>query len=261
MGLFITISILIIAFGAMIFFAKKERYYPNAKLGVIAAFIVILFCCISVLSEMGVIGAPAKAINKKELHYRGSVCYVLGKEIKENHPGKKVLVILRPLSEKGEMDRFTKAMRDSFDEAMEESESEIIYDYLKIEQHDDEADEEADYDYEDIVTGEQYNEVLDKHADAQVVVSFTDLPYDPDEMASMNVWEMDPEDRPALYLTSGDINMLGGVISEGMLKGLVIWRPGVKFSRDTAPSDMQEAFDKRYVLVKKNNVTRFYSED
>jgi len=225
MGLFVTIFLLIIAFGAMIFFAKKQRYYPNAKLGVIAAFIVILFCCISFLSEMGVIGNPAEAIIKNELHYRGSVCYVLGKEIKDNYPGKKVLVILRPLAKNGEMDRFTKAMRDSFGEAMEESESEIVYDHLKIEHLDDEADEEDYYYYEDVVTGEQYNEVLDKHADAQVVVSFTDLPYDPDEMASMNVWEMDPEDRPALYLTFGDINMLGGVIMEDMLKGLVIWRP------------------------------------
>ena len=259
-GLVATIIVLIAAFVAMIVFAKKQRYYPNAKFGVFASFIVVLFCCLSFLSETGVIGNPAEAIIKNELHYRGSVCYVLGKEIATNYPGKKVLVILRPLAKEGEMDRFTKAMRDSFDEAMEDSGCEITYDYLKIEQLDDEADEEDYYYYEDVVTGEQYNEVLDNNAGAQVVVSFTDLPYDPDEMASMNVWEMEPEERPALYLTFGDIEMLAGVIIEDMLKGLVIWKPGVKFSRETAPGDKQEAFDNRYVLVKKDNVSNFYSE-
>ena len=259
-GLVVTILILIAAFVTMVFFAKKQRYYPNAKIGVIACFIVVLFCCISFLSETGVIGNPAEKIIQNELHYRGSVCYVLGKEISQNYAGKKVLVILRPLSREGETDRFTQAMQDAFNAATEESGCEVTYDYLKIEELDDEADEEDYYYYEDVVTGEQYNEVLDKHPNAQVVVSFTDLPYDPDEMASMNVWNMDDDERPALYLTFGDINMLGGVIIEKMLKGLVIWRPGVKFSRETAPSDMQEAFDKRYVLVKEANVNDFYKD-
>jgi len=253
MGVVLTVVVLIAAFAAMVFFAKKQRYYPKAKKGVWLSFFVVIFCCISFLKEMGFVGSKVEAIIENELHYRGSVCYVLGKEIAGKHAGKKVLVILRP-TQKGEVDRFTEAMKDAFDQATEDSGCVVKYDYLPIEQLDDEEDE-------DIVTGDQYNEVLDKNTDAQVVVSFTDLPYEPDEMATMNVWDMDDDERPALYLTFGDIDMLGSVIMEEVVKGLVVWRPGVKFSRETAPSDFQEAFNKRYVLVDKDNVSQFYSEE
>lgn len=255
-SLIITVIVLIGAFIGMISFSKKQRNYPNAKIGAFVSFVVIIICCYTLLSELGILGSKSEAIIKNEIRYRSSICYVLGKKIAAKYPGKKVLVILRAPAH-GESDATSEAMKESFNEAMEGSGCNITYDYLDLA----EKRDDGSYYYNSVITGDKYNEVLEKNSGAEVVVSLTDLPNDPDEISSMSVWEMEDDKRPALYLTFGDINMLGGAIVAGLLDGLVIWKPGTKYSRETAPSDLEEAFNKRYVLVTKDNVSNYYTEE
>ena len=104
-----------------------------------------------------------------------------------------------------------------------------------------------------IMKAKDFDALLEKHADCQVVVTSIGLPGD---VNKMKFWRMAADKRPALFLLglpSGRIDGLADQIKKGVVAGVVVSNPQAKYDVP-APSDPAEAFAIRYILVDKSNV-------
>ena len=100
---------------------------------------------------------------------------------------------------------------------------------------------------------------LEKNADAGIVVSTIGLPQD---APRMKFWKTSADKRPMLFLIgtpSGQITGLAAAVAKGDIAGVVVSNPEAKYDV-AAPSDPNEAFDIRYVLVDKSNVEQYKNQ-
>ena len=104
-----------------------------------------------------------------------------------------------------------------------------------------------------MMKAKDFDALLEKHGDVQIVVNTIGLPND---LQKMKYWKADKATRPALFLLgmpSGRIDGLAEAIAKGDIAGIVTSNPKAKYDVK-APSDPEEAFDIRYILVNKDNV-------
>ena len=110
-----------------------------------------------------------------------------------------------------------------------------------------------------IMKATDFDAALEKNADAGIVVSTIGLPQD---APRMKFWKTSADKRPMLFLIgtpSGQITGLAAAVAKGDIAGVVVSNPEAKYDV-AAPSDPNEAFDIRYVLVDKSNVEQYKNQ-
>jgi len=110
-------------------------------------------------------------------------------------------------------------------------------------------------------TAEVMDNLLDKYEDVGVVISTMGLPMD---VAAMRFWTKQPERQPKLALAlSGiyELRNLRNAITAGIITAAVINTPArIQHDRAMPPRNLDEAFDKRYLLITPENVSDIAAE-
>lgn len=102
-----------------------------------------------------------------------------------------------------------------------------------------------------------FDQLIAKHSDCNLIISLLGLPKDANKMAILNI---KPEKRPKLALLSYNISMMKERIAQGDISAAVINRPDYVPGKSKLPKNFELAFDKRYLLVTPNNVKNIASE-
>lgn len=108
-----------------------------------------------------------------------------------------------------------------------------------------------------MVQAQNYNKALAPYVrEVDVVVMLSDMPYD---LENLVLWNMQSPPKLAL-MRGGAMGKLRNAISQGYIIGVVSYRPGYDFEDRTVPKDLDEAFNKRFLLITPDNVEQMASE-
>lgn len=100
------------------------------------------------------------------------------------------------------------------------------------------------------LTREDFDSLVEKHLETcELVVSMIGVPAD---AGKMRLWTL--PNRPKLALASGSVFELRSLIANGGIVAAVAFSPEAVFSNERPPSDVEEAFEKRFLLLTPENV-------
>jgi len=100
------------------------------------------------------------------------------------------------------------------------------------------------------ISGKTLDELIEKHPDLSMLISTIGMP---GGFEKMRLFKKPAETRPRLALLNCEPWRLGNALRMGYLSAISSYRPGWTCNSDI-PSDPQEAFDLRYLLITSGNV-------
>ena len=171
--------------------------------------------------------------------------------------GRKCLVIHHPVSEnsRDDVDRLVAA----FKEGLGDSVDEVIAAPIK------DIDMDAELIPEEAMmemTAEDFNKVIKDNSGCDMVISMVPLPFSEDEIYAMNIFKMieDPDNPniwikdpkikyPLLGIYNGYVGNLEPLFLEKLIGAMTLWRPNPTIDEEDVPSDIMEAFNKRYITI------------
>lgn len=260
-------TIMALGFIGMIICAKKQAEFPIAKLASFALLGVVLVCAITILvKSMG--SGETKQLIANEMYYASASAEILGQHLATAVPGGKAFVIVE---DKNNSSEHQTTRIDALKRGLGTSVTVIDVDSPDLTLGTEpKAEEGAEVDpnappaapappedmmmmmpIQEMMRAIHFNDMIDRHSDCNLVISFIGLPRD---VADMTIWGMDPETRPKLALLQGEVHALKNAIISGAIVAAVAYRPDAKFDEDAPPKELQAAFDKRYILITPENV-------
>lgn len=236
-------ALMVLALIGMIICSKKQKTNPAMQPVAFVLFIVVVIGAIMLLREMNVFGGNDSLLSN-ELKFYTSQGNEVGKFLAKENGGKKVLFVADPGFETSDN---IKSLVDAFKKGY--GSEDVVVDTIAL--PDDQKD--APMPLYMIMKAKDFDALLEKHPDCQVVVTSIGLPSD---VNKMKFWRMAADKRPALFLLglpSGRIDGLADQIKKGVVAGVVVSNPQAKYDVP-APGDPAKAFEIRYILVDKSNV-------
>ena len=237
-------ALMFLALAGMIVCSKKQKTNPAMQPIAFVLFIVVVIGAIMLLKEMEIFGNSNSSLLSNELKFYSSQGYTVGKFFSQNNAGKKVLFVVEPELVNSEN---IKGLVEAFSEGY--GSNNVVIDTIVLPGN----QAEAPMPLYMMMKAKDFDALLEKHGDVQIVVNTIGLPND---LQKMKYWKADKATRPALFLLgmpSGRIDGLAEAIAKGDIAGIVTSNPKAKYDVK-APSDPEEAFDIRYILVNKDNV-------
>lgn len=284
--------IMAICFVGMIFCAKKQQVSPIAKPIAVALMIVVMSCAVVILYNTGIFGDPsvAKFMKNEEIYIR-SKSIVLGKYLAGKTPGAKALLVVDNIPNNKMQEQVIAALREGMGSQItivaEDSPTAppAITDPLPApEAGTPEAGTEEGAtptpppapaaptppppgggpgmppnfmemrSLRESMKAVDFDAMMKRHPDCNLIISLIGLPMD---IENMEIWyaEETPEaPKPKIALMDANIYNLKAAILSGIVVGTVTYSPTAKFDESTPPEDVQQAFDKRFLLITPENV-------
>lgn len=236
-------------FIGMIICAKKQHVNALAKPGAIVLLLGVVVCTVLILMRNMGDGDTAGLI-ANELKFAKASSYILAKKIAEIKPGAKVLVII---GEDNENNKRQKVILDGLTEGFGSAITQVAVKAPTLKGLKGKP-EEMMMPLSEMIKAEDINKLLLKNKSRNYIISLIGLPMD---MGKLKIWSQfaeDPKKAPRLSIMNGDISMLYKPIKQGLIPAVVTHNPDAVYSEEAAPSDMQEAFNKRYILITTKNV-------
>ncbi len=240
-------AIMVIALIGMIICSKKQKTNPAMQPIAFVLFIVVVIGGVMLLRETGTFGGQESSLLKNEMAFYASQGTEVGQYLAQNNPGKKVLLLVEDVNNEN-VKGLANALKEGYG-------GEVVLDTIGVTQQ----NPEMPMPLYMIMKAADFDAALEKNADAGIVVSTIGLPQD---ALRMKYWKTAADKRPMLFLIgtpSGQISGLAAAVAKGDIAGVVVSNPEAKYDV-AAPSDPNEAFDIRYVLVDKNNVEQYKNQ-
>lgn len=237
-------ALMFLALAGMIVCSKKQKTNPAMQPIAFVLFIIVVAGAIMLLKEMEIFGNSNSSLLSNELKFYSSQGYKVGKFFSQDNAGKKVLFVVEPELVNSEN---IKGLVEAFSEGY--GSNNVVIDTVVLPGN----QAEAPMPLYMMMKAKDFDALLDKHADVQIVVNTIGLPND---LQKMKYWKAKKETRPALFLLgmpSGRIDGLAEAIAKGDIAGVVTSNPQAKYDVK-APGNPEEAFDIRYILINKDNV-------
>jgi hypothetical protein len=198
-----------------------------------------------------------KTILDKELRYTNAQFEYLGDYMKRKFAKSEVLLIASPKTPgsneyaDNRLNTIRDALKDAFDGSLTLSGTA----HLKAPENQDGMPPM----FETMFTAEAFDEIVAENPDATLILSLVGLPMNWKEM---EFWTKEDDKRPKLVVTNGQVFELYAPIMEGYVNAVVHYNPSSQYNfQDAVPSDVTEAFEKRYLLIDADNIAKIASEN
>lgn len=100
----------------------------------------------------------------------------------------------------------------------------------------------------DPVEVETFDAIIEKHSDCDVIITVSSLPFDYEEL---KLWRIPSSSRPKLVVVDVVPSVLKKLLKEKRAVAGVVRNQDWKYDREeVVPDDIEEAFNKRFVLLK-----------
>ncbi|QSH42486.1 hypothetical protein P0136_02510 [Lentisphaerota bacterium ZTH] len=245
--------VMFVALIGMIICSKKQKTNPNAQPFAIALLIIVIICGIAMMFKTGLFGGGGiERFREIENRYYASQGFVVGEFIKKNMPGEKILVIAENNFKK---DKRVQALVEELQNAAG-SKSVVKVDTVSIGKNKTNAKnpppEVVDMPLYELMTPADFDLVINKHSDCNVVISLIGLPRN---ASKLSLWRKGEKSRPKLILVGpNDMTGLDKAIERNMISAVVIMNPLAKFSEEAPPADPEKTFKLRYLLIDRKNL-------
>lgn len=103
----------------------------------------------------------------------------------------------------------------------------------------------------DYIKANDFNKAIKKYTRANLIISLIGLPEDYDQI---NIWGMDDKHRPKVALFGASLEEFKSDLENGFVNALVIYKQMDKSVNQLPPSNLKEAFNKRFKLITDDNV-------
>lgn len=193
--------------------------------------------------------ARINSIIEKELQYFDYKMQYLASHLAEKHPGASYLLITNQKTEYNE--KRHQVMMDGLAKAG------INVAHIHEVMPPEEMGEMMEADL--FLTAEKFDKIIEKYSDVDMVISTLGLPMDYRDMRIWNLPEWKKKHKgaepPKLVLVDAYVYDLKKAIKVGMIAAVVQYRPDAQYKPDEdVPSNVTEAFEKRYILITPENV-------
>ena len=243
-------------FYANIEYRRKGVVWGRPVAGVLGAITLglALFKIYSVINQPNRI---RETIIAREKDYFYSTMSFLGDYLATNFSGHRVLLISNPVVESNReqqeemMNRLEATMGEKLNILARRSPLKLDVDAV--------LDESEGTEAEGLVfTADSFDLMQSMHPECNLIVSLIGLPRD---YKNMKFWSMNPLERPKLVVMFGDTYELKNAITMGYIAAIITYnrayRPKID---DVIPPDYKEAFNKRFILITKDNVDEIVQE-
>lgn len=241
-------AMMILALVGMIACSKKQKTNPAMQPVAFVLFILVVIGAIMLLKEMEIFGGTSSLL-QNELKFYYSQGSKVGQYLGKTNGNKKVLFVTEPgFNENENLKGLVEAFKKGY------GANNVVVDTVTVPG----AKVEEGMPLYMMMKAKDFDALLAKHADAQVVVTTIGLPTD---VGRMDFWKTPVEKRPVMFLLgmpNGQVEGLAGAIAKGDIAGVVISNPNAQYDLK-APGDADKAFDIRYILVTKDNVEQYKS--
>ena len=113
--------------------------------------------------------------------------------------------------------------------------------------------------FETMFTADAFDEIVENNPEANLILSLVGLPMNWKEM---KFWYLEDNKRPKLVITNGQVFELYDAIIDDYVNAVVHYNPSSEYNfQDSVPSDITEAFEKRYLLIDKDNIAKISSDN
>jgi hypothetical protein len=259
--------VMAVSFIGMIICSKKQAEFPVAKLASFVLLGIVLVCALTILiKSMG--SGETKQLIANEMYYARASAEVLGRKLAAAHPGAKALVIVEDKKITNEhLKNRLEALKLGLGTAVtvvDVDSPDLNLGKVPPEGIDDLAGDPGApappappqdmmmmMPIQEMMLAIHFDDMITRHPECSLIISFIGLPRDVGDMA---IWGLDPETRPKLALLQGEVHALKNAITSGAISAAVAYRPDAKFDEAAPPKDIQEAFDKRYILITPENL-------
>ncbi len=248
--------IMVAALVGMVLCAKKQSTNSNAKPAAIGLCVVVVVCAIFLIVPKG---GGASSHLSSEVVFLKSSAYILGQKLAELTPGAKVLYLVN-------MRDKNNAGQNAMIEGFKEGSGSAITDIKVVAIHQpkklktstkkspsDEMREMAEMEAMELFTAKDFNAILAKNRDYNLIVTTIGLPSNLEDMSIWSLFEKNPKVCPKLVLLNGSTPNMGFLLEAGLIKAVVCSKPQADYNQ-LASSNMQESFDTRYLLATKGNI-------
>lgn len=246
-------------YGQSVFKRKRQEWGKTLTIG--CAISIILLTVWTNLFRSSDAGKEQRLIEYK---YQEVQATVLANNLATMYSGKgKCLVIHQPLYSEGaseHVERLVRGFKNGFQNRVSEVRPVPI---REVVQGTDGLREEDMMAY----TAEDFNKVIEANSDCDMMILLVQLPHSEDELFDMDPFLMiedpknpghlikDPKkDYPLVGVFNGFIGNSETLFYDQLLGAMSMWRPNPTIDENPVPDDLQVAFDKRYMLVTKNNI-------
>jgi hypothetical protein len=249
------VIIMIGALIGMIVCSKKQKTNPNAQPIALALLLVVMITGIYMLYKNNIFGSSNSAMIESENRFYSSKAYVIGKFIAKNFPKAKVLLIENEGFEKIQREQdFIAALKEGMDNNNVKA---VALELLnKPKRPEGMPADMPMMPTMELMTSKDFDATMNANSSCNVLISIVGLPRD---AKKMQLWKMSNATRPKLILINGGIGeaiKLDAAIMQGMVSAVVAISPKAKFDEEGAPSNFEDAFNKRYILIDKSNVDK-----
>ena len=248
----ILIIVMVIAFVGMIVCAKKQKTNPNAKTLAILCLIVVVICAGKFLIDSGALGGMSREMKDALASYERfseASAQSAGEFVSQNFKGQKAVIVAAGGSafekQPNKLANYVKKYVKGVDAVIKG----LPY-----------APKENDPGMgEEYMNAKYFNQLFDDNKDVKVFILTISLPFDPAQMAQLNIWGKKGAQK--LVVINADIHYLGKEIESGNVAAIVM-RPDLKQAdfEKNAPSDLKKAFEARYLLVTQKNLKEIASK-
>lgn len=242
----VLVVIMLAALGGMIYCNKKQDVMPAAKVLAFLLMGVVVACGIYLVVSMGGSGS-ADSLRENEAKFYASQGYVVGKFIKDDLGGGKVVLIADENYDKDtRMPDFIEAVKSG----MGAETVEVVTLDLPQPANQDQMMIEP---ISERMKAADFDKVAKAQSDAKVLVSLIGLPRDAVKMSLLRN-AMGGKGPALVLLGYSEMPGMANAIKAGAIAGVVTVSPKAVFDEKAAPSNPEEAFAVRYVLVNKKNI-------
>lgn len=236
-------------FVGMIICAKKQHTNAIAKPLAILLLLGVVVCTIVILTKNLGSGDTQELI-ANELKFAKASSFVLGQELAKTMPGAKVLVIV---DEQNAMNKRQNILIDGLKEGFGTAITSVTVKTPQIKKPKG-APEEMMMPLMEMLKAKDFNKLIKQNKSCNLIITLIGLPMDIGGLSLWEDFEDNPKKCPKLAILNGDISMLAPAIQSGLIPAAVTHNPDARYTEDAAPSDMQAAFDVRYLLITQKDV-------
>jgi len=197
--------------------------------------------------------APEDILARERIFAR-SAAQMLGRYLADLAPGANALAILADANEMSSRHAELDGLKEGFTEGLGESVNLVAVDYPNLAIT--EPTPAASNSFGDMLPplenlkSVHFTDLLTRHPECKVVVSFIGLPPD---LGDMPAWAQEPDQRPLLAVANGPTPLLRNALLGEAVVAAVLPHPDRAGGSQVPPSDIEEAFAQRYLLATPDN--------